>query len=682
MVATRQRHRAADEFQPGIAHQHARQQPHLGQHLKAVADAQHIAAPRRMGRDRRADRRLRGNGAAAQIIAKGKPARNAHHIDALRQARCPCARPAPPRSPRRSKATARSRSQFDPGKVMTAAFIGGRSLMRGLRARIAAIRAPCFQPPAAFTLAQISIPRRSGDWNPPAPATQAPTPAKSSITATPGGIGPLKARNSARGLRQRHLPRDDRAHVDPPRLDQRQQRRIAPAWHAPRAKQRQLLHVDRVHVDLHLRGMPDRQPDLHMPPEGRRQSIEPLVVASIPSASTLTCAPPPVISTIRAATSPLARIDRRLGPQRQRMRQPLRHHIHHDHPRAQGPAQDQQHRQPDAAGAMHRQPFARLHRRAPGQRMPGRRHPAPQPRRQHRRQAFGQAAPGYAHAAPRHIRHRRPARQSPARRCALQVVVWPDRHSGHSPQDRMNGAITRSPTRHLRQRPGLDHLAAIFMPRNVRPASPSDARPPSRASRPADAAGQHLQHHAIGLANRIRHGLDRQILHCRSSDTAARIGVSLCCRHIRARRGQRVKPAQRRINLRQRILLEESSPRSCRTTAIVSGDLDRVFLDHRIGQQLFAHRPAPRPRRRSRSVLGQIQLDHLALPHARSRPQNPSVPKRMAHGLALRVKNTVFQHDVNAGFHRGMLAFQLISVGLVVWVTFEGSTPRRRASSV
>ena len=32
---------AADEFQTGIAHQRAGQQPRFGQHLKAVADAQH-----------------------------------------------------------------------------------------------------------------------------------------------------------------------------------------------------------------------------------------------------------------------------------------------------------------------------------------------------------------------------------------------------------------------------------------------------------------------------------------------------------------------------------------------------------------------------------------------------------------------------------------------------------------
>ncbi len=36
-----QRHVAADEIEPGVAHQRARQQTDLGQHLETVADAEH-----------------------------------------------------------------------------------------------------------------------------------------------------------------------------------------------------------------------------------------------------------------------------------------------------------------------------------------------------------------------------------------------------------------------------------------------------------------------------------------------------------------------------------------------------------------------------------------------------------------------------------------------------------------
>ena len=49
-----QRHRPADEVEAGVAHQRARQKPRLGQHLEAVADAQHGHAARRPRRTPRA----------------------------------------------------------------------------------------------------------------------------------------------------------------------------------------------------------------------------------------------------------------------------------------------------------------------------------------------------------------------------------------------------------------------------------------------------------------------------------------------------------------------------------------------------------------------------------------------------------------------------------------------------
>ncbi len=64
----------ADEFQVGVAHQDARQQPGFAQDLEAVADAQHQSAARRMGPHRIHDRRPARDGAAAQIIAIGKAA--------------------------------------------------------------------------------------------------------------------------------------------------------------------------------------------------------------------------------------------------------------------------------------------------------------------------------------------------------------------------------------------------------------------------------------------------------------------------------------------------------------------------------------------------------------------------------------------------------------------------------
>ena len=76
----------ADKLQPGVAHQHAGQKAHLGQDLKAVADAKYIASARRMGPDCGPDRRLRGNRPATQIVAKGKSAGHRHQIDPIRQA--------------------------------------------------------------------------------------------------------------------------------------------------------------------------------------------------------------------------------------------------------------------------------------------------------------------------------------------------------------------------------------------------------------------------------------------------------------------------------------------------------------------------------------------------------------------------------------------------------------------
>jgi hypothetical protein len=110
-------------FSPALRISTPGQKAHLGQHLKAVADAQHIAAPVGMGAHGGSDRRLRGNGAAAQVVAVGKAARHAHHIGALGQGAVLVPDPRH-LEPGASKATARSRSQFEPGKVTTAAFMG------------------------------------------------------------------------------------------------------------------------------------------------------------------------------------------------------------------------------------------------------------------------------------------------------------------------------------------------------------------------------------------------------------------------------------------------------------------------------------------------------------------------------------------------------------------------------
>ncbi|MHC2867667.1 hypothetical protein ACVIYH_008745 [Bradyrhizobium diazoefficiens] len=82
-----QMHVAADEFQLRIAHQHARQQAGFAEDLKAVADAEHETALRRIIAHRVHHRRTRGDCATAQVIAIGEPTRHDHEIGARRQRR-------------------------------------------------------------------------------------------------------------------------------------------------------------------------------------------------------------------------------------------------------------------------------------------------------------------------------------------------------------------------------------------------------------------------------------------------------------------------------------------------------------------------------------------------------------------------------------------------------------------
>jgi hypothetical protein len=71
----------ASKLQPRIAHQDAGQEPRFGEDLEAVAHAQHIDAARRLAGDLAHHGRARRDGAAAQIVAIGEPARQHDEID-------------------------------------------------------------------------------------------------------------------------------------------------------------------------------------------------------------------------------------------------------------------------------------------------------------------------------------------------------------------------------------------------------------------------------------------------------------------------------------------------------------------------------------------------------------------------------------------------------------------------
>ena len=80
-----QRDSLANKLQPRIAHQGAGQQAGFGQNLKPVTHPKRITAAFDMTNNSFANRRAGRNRATAQIVTKGKPARDRHQIQPLRQ---------------------------------------------------------------------------------------------------------------------------------------------------------------------------------------------------------------------------------------------------------------------------------------------------------------------------------------------------------------------------------------------------------------------------------------------------------------------------------------------------------------------------------------------------------------------------------------------------------------------
>jgi hypothetical protein len=76
-------HVLADELQRGVAHEGARQEPRLGQHLEAVADAERRHALLGAALDLAHHRRVRRHRADPEVIAIGEAARQHDEIDRL-----------------------------------------------------------------------------------------------------------------------------------------------------------------------------------------------------------------------------------------------------------------------------------------------------------------------------------------------------------------------------------------------------------------------------------------------------------------------------------------------------------------------------------------------------------------------------------------------------------------------
>src|SRR6266540_1741081 len=109
-----------------------------------------------------------------------------------------------------------------------------------------------------------------------------------------------------------------------------------------------------------------------------------------------------------------------------------------------------------------------------------------------------------------------------------------------------------------------------------------------------------------------------------------------------------------------------------------SPDLDRVILDHRVGEELPTHL-LDAGARHGRIGIGQVELDQLALAHFAD-PVEAEPLQGVADRLPLRVENPRLQADVDARLHRPAgycTAFgALKSPGPP-----SGRMPRRRATS-
>jgi hypothetical protein len=89
----------------------------------------------------------------------------------------------------------------------------------------------------------------------------------------------------------------------------------------------------------------------------------------------------------------------------------------------------------------------------------------------------------------------------------------------------MKGAITRSPALPCCQRPGFDHLAAVFVAGDVAGPDLRMLADPAVPVAAADAAGEGLQDHAVGLADRVGDGFEAQGLAVGTKDGGAHQGL-------------------------------------------------------------------------------------------------------------------------------------------------------------
>jgi hypothetical protein len=173
-------------------------------------------------------------------------------------------------------------------------------------------------------------------------------------------------------------------------------------------------------------------------------------------------------------------------------------HVDHHDPRAKRATQKQR-RQADPAAADHREPFARRKRRAARERVPRRGDPAAKRGGDLGRHGVGQGRQVGIGMADRHV-----FRECALRGEARQHLAGTGRllarraiRAGAAGQDEgRDHPIPDAPALHAVAH-GHD-LAAEFVPGHMRQVHIGVRPGPDVPVRPADAAGQHAQHHAIG----------------------------------------------------------------------------------------------------------------------------------------------------------------------------------------
>ncbi len=198
----------------------------------------------------------------------------------------------------------------------------------------------------------------------------------------------------------------------------------------------------------------------------------------------------------------------------------------------------------------------------------------------------------------------------------------------------MKGAITRSPTASAPgDRPRRPRR--IFVPRDRPGLDPGMLAHPAVPVRPADAAGQHPQHHAVRRADGVGDLPRSTDPDCRPSELR-RASPTLPVRSRSTASAHVVKPCVTRLHPRRcrlRIFCENSS---------ISPPAPRFFVEKSSAQAIstvyfsitvlassFSHIARTSASAAARSVPGKIKLDHLALPHALHARQSPAC---RAHG--------------------------------------------------